>query len=472
MKRTTLFSAALAAIFLAGCATPTKAPIAADANLQTEIDLVEAKIQQAAAKQYDRLAPKNFEKAKSYRGAAKEKMEKGKSTEDVRSDIAIAKHAIQQVESIGASQGPVIQSVLAARQHAIDAQAPSLQTKKFKAAESELEDMSESMEKGSYKTDSGDIAKIQSLYSAAEVESRKITELRETRNMIEKAEKEGAKKKTPATYETAKSEFSAAERAIEMSPRAPSGYASAVATSNKSARKLSQVLELAVKNNTTEQAALSLWTQNEQIQAANAALEKSTADAAEERARLESAAATEREGLQAEITRTESELENTSAAVAVLQSKNRQYANEEELKMKIEELRKTFNPEEAEVVKNGNNLVVRLKKMQFNTGRSEVKPESYSTLKKVEDLIAAVPAKQITVEGHTDSTGSNQLNQSLSEQRAESVKKYLESQDLPDNVPVSATGYGSDRPLTSNKTKQGRASNRRVDIVIETPVVL
>jgi len=87
-------------------------------------------------------------------------------------------------------------------------------------------------------------------------------------------------------------------------------------------------------------------------------------------------------------------------------------------------------------------------------------------------LIAAVPASQITVEGHTDSVGTNEINKDLSVKRAESVKKYLVSQGLPENLTVGTAGYGSEKPLTTNKTKIGRATNRRVDIVIETLTVL
>jgi OmpA-OmpF porin, OOP family len=309
--------------------------------------------------------------------------------------------------------------------------------------------------------DADDLIELQNLYVTSEVESRKDSELQVARQMLEKAEDDGAEKKVPLTFETAKAQIIGAERAIELSPHNASGYSGAVAEANQSARKLSQVLELAEKSDATEQAALTMWQQNEQIQAANAAAEKNRADAAAERARLED-----------EIAKGQSELENKEAAVAVLQSENQEYASAEELKQKIEELRKNFTPDEAEVLKQGNKLVVRLKRMEFTAGRSEIKPESFATLEKVEDLIEAVPVERITVEGHTDTSGPNMQNQRLSYQRAANVKKYLESQDLPEDVAVKATGFGSDRPLTSNKTKKGRAANRRVDIVIETPVVL
>lgn len=483
MKLSSLFAVALAVALISGCATPGKAPMDPNANLKTEIDLIEAQLQAASHKQYDQLSPKNFERAKAYRGSAMKKMEEGKSPEDVRSDIAVAKHAIQQVENIGNTKGEVLASVLTARQYAVDAQAPNLAAKKFSSAEDDLEDMSEDLEKGKFEVDANDISELQNKYLESEISARKITELKAARDMLEKADHNRAERETPVTFETAKSQIMTAERAIEISPHSSAGYAPAVADANEAALKLTQVLELAKNNNASEQAALTLWEQNEQIQASNAALIKANAAAAEERARLEKAADEERMRLEAsaeadrtrllgELESSQAELASGQATVAALQSKNKQYASEEELKMRIEELRKSFSPDEAEVLKDGKKLVVRLKKIQFNTGRADVKPESFNTLEKVEDLIAAVPTSQVTVEGHTDSTGSNRTNKNLSEKRAENVRKYLESQDELADVPVNSLGFGADRPLTTNKTQKGRATNRRVDIVIETPVVL
>lgn len=483
MKQISLLAALLTAAVITSCASHERAPIDANANLKTEIDLIEAKLQAASYKQYDHLAPKNFETAKKYRSSAKQKLDEGKPSEKVREDIAVAKHAIQKVESIGAAQGPGVKSILAARQNAINTQAPKFQEKRFNSAESDLEDMAEDMENEKFKVDAEDITELQNKYITAMIESRKIIMLKNARETIEHAENDGAKSKTPQTLEAAKAAVTSAERAIEISPNASSGYTPAVNQANLAALKLKQVLELAKENNASEQAALGLWTRNEQLQAASAALVKANADAAAERTRMEEAsaselatmeasAAAEKLRLESELARNASKLETQGATVAALRSQNKQYANEEELKMKIEELRKTFSPDEAEVLKQGNNVVVRLKKMQFSVNRTELKPDSYATLKKVEDLIAAVPAKQITVEGHTDSSGGAKMNQALSEKRAESVKKYLESQKAAEDISINATGYGSNRPLTSNKTKAGRATNRRVDIVIETPVVL
>lgn len=73
--------------------------------------------------------------------------------------------------------------------------------------------------------------------------------------------------------------------------------------------------------------------------------------------------------------------------------------------------------------------------------------------------------KKIVVEGYTDDTGSDAVNQPLSEARASEVRSYLISRGVPDSN-IVAKGFGPTRPIASNKTVEGRATNRRVEIVV------
>jgi OOP family OmpA-OmpF porin len=80
-----------------------------------------------------------------------------------------------------------------------------------------------------------------------------------------------------------------------------------------------------------------------------------------------------------------------------------------------------------------------------------------------EDIKANKDVKNIKVEGHTDNTGSKSYNQLLSEKRSDAVKKYLVSKGI-DASKIQAIGFGFEQPVASNKTKDGRAENRRVDV--------
>lgn len=101
----------------------------------------------------------------------------------------------------------------------------------------------------------------------------------------------------------------------------------------------------------------------------------------------------------------------------------------------------------------------------FDTGRADVKPQFRSTLEQIATSIRQYPGTVVRVEGHTDSTGSAALNQSLSENRAKSVASYLIERGIgPERI--QAFGYGYSRPIADNATAAGRAQNRRVEVLI------
>jgi outer membrane protein OmpA-like peptidoglycan-associated protein len=102
----------------------------------------------------------------------------------------------------------------------------------------------------------------------------------------------------------------------------------------------------------------------------------------------------------------------------------------------------------------------------FATGKSELLPIAQDKLSDVAKALKDQGYKSLLVEGHTDSQGSADKNQLLSQQRASSVRSYLVSQGIPSDK-IRAEGLGSSRPVADNSTAEGRANNRRVEIVVE-----
>ncbi|WP_103865775.1 OmpA family protein [Aquimarina sp. I32.4] len=103
------------------------------------------------------------------------------------------------------------------------------------------------------------------------------------------------------------------------------------------------------------------------------------------------------------------------------------------------------------------------KTILFDSGKSTIKAQSNKVLGDIIGILKEYPNAKFTVEGHTDSVGSAKLNQRLSDSRANAVKNYLTENGI-DQFRLSAVGYGEDRPIVSNKTRKGRAENRRVEI--------
>lgn len=103
----------------------------------------------------------------------------------------------------------------------------------------------------------------------------------------------------------------------------------------------------------------------------------------------------------------------------------------------------------------------------FASGQSQVLPGAQSSLNQIAEVIAADPSKKIAVEGHTDSRGAPESNLALSQARAQAVAQYLIAHGVQ-ATRVSANGLGASRPIADNESAEGRASNRRVEIVIQT----
>lgn len=123
------------------------------------------------------------------------------------------------------------------------------------------------------------------------------------------------------------------------------------------------------------------------------------------------------------------------------------------------------NVPEAEVVRDGDKVYVALSSgILFDVGKDQLKPQAKEALAKAAQTLKSSETT-IVVEGHTDSTGSDAVNQPLSERRANRVKEYLISQGVP-AAKLTAVGYGSSRPAVPNDTEANRTLNRRVQLVL------
>ncbi len=115
-------------------------------------------------------------------------------------------------------------------------------------------------------------------------------------------------------------------------------------------------------------------------------------------------------------------------------------------------------------------LIVNMSDVLFDTNQATLKPGAREKLARVSGILLAYPTLHLTVEGHTDSTGSDAYNMELSRRRAESVRDYLVSNGIA-AAGIEAHGYGKDRPVASNDTAAGRQQNRRVELVVNGEVI-
>jgi outer membrane protein OmpA-like peptidoglycan-associated protein len=115
-------------------------------------------------------------------------------------------------------------------------------------------------------------------------------------------------------------------------------------------------------------------------------------------------------------------------------------------------------------------LIVSMSDVLFDTGKYSLKPGAREKLAKVAGILIAYPTLNIAVGGYTDNVGGDDMNQTLSENRADSVRDYLVQQGVGTNS-VSAKGFGNTLPVASNDNSAGRQENRRVELVVSGDVI-
>ncbi|KAA3617509.1 MAG: OmpA family protein [Calditrichaeota bacterium] len=160
--------------------------------------------------------------------------------------------------------------------------------------------------------------------------------------------------------------------------------------------------------------------------------------------------------LQEELNSVKEREENYSAELEKKKDKER----------RIDKVKSLFSSNEAKVIYEGDNLIIRLFGINFPSGKAIIQPEYFSLLTKVQQALREFQDSHYLIEGHTDALGNNNRNKILSEKRALSVREYLiANMDLSDSQ-ITHIGFGESKPVASNETRQGRELNRRIDVVI------
>jgi OmpA-OmpF porin, OOP family len=102
--------------------------------------------------------------------------------------------------------------------------------------------------------------------------------------------------------------------------------------------------------------------------------------------------------------------------------------------------------------------------INFDTNRAELKPDGQATVKEIVALLKAAPELKVAIEGHTDNVGAAAANKTLSENRAKAVMAAVAAAGI-NSARLSAAGFGAERPIADNRSEEGRAKNRRVELV-------
>ncbi len=489
---------------ITACA-PSPTPVRTDAAVLTESRSADAvnrlgnALADARAARLNVLAPENFRKAENAFRDARNGLENGDRADRIDRKVLASRAYLKKAEASAEIARTVLADALEAREMARSAGATAFE-KAYRRVEDDFLDLTRAIERDNLPAAERGREAVIADYRQLEIRAIEEATIGDVRSLIAGAAAAGAEDRCPRTYREATEQLAATEAFISANPHATEKMQAMAAEARFQANRLVAITDASNRLETMDPEAIALLMESHLHAIAShlGAQDLRNHDAQTQLANILGAVdalKNDRDFLSQKTQRLLTELDalkrdyqaridalNVRVAALEGQSLEDQMAKERMARermaaeqrlaaeMKFNQLyaavQQYFESDEAEVYKQENQLVIRLKAMRFPVGKSVILPDNYALLSKVQKAIRTFDDPRVIVEGHTDATGSVEGNMLLSQQRADAVREYLiANQTLPPDS-ISAVGYGSDRPLASNATAAGRAINRRIDIVI------
>jgi outer membrane protein OmpA-like peptidoglycan-associated protein len=430
------------------------------------------------------LAPRSYSRGLQEYNDAEVALERGRNIETVRSNAADATSNFRTAVTAAELAKTALAQVMKSRQDAANARAPELSPDIWTQAQRKFSDAIRLLERGDLKGAKRYDIEATSLYRDAELVAIKAQYLSDTRRLLADADRARVDRYAPITLGKAKQLLNNAERELNENrydTDLPRNLARQANYEAKHAIYLSEVVRKVRDRDLTPEQLVLEWEKSLRDVAGAADvvpdmedgptrltaelvayiddMRKSNQSLGQEKAENEIRLAEMEEEVSALDERLGGATEERAALIQRLEAQAR-------VKEQFEQVEKMFAPGEARVFREGNNIILRLDGLTFDSGASQIKPQSFELLAKVEKAIDIFPRSELIIEGHTDSFGGDDSNQILSQERAESVQQYMINAMRIPTYRLIATGYGETRPIASNETESGRERNRRIDIVI------
>jgi outer membrane protein OmpA-like peptidoglycan-associated protein len=431
------------------------------------------------------LAPKSWGQAMEHYTDAERKLTAGENLEEIRKDLDRAAGYFRDAIKATDLAKVTMEKYLKARDDAAKVDAAHNASELWQKGEAKFAEAGRKLEEGKINDARKKGAEAEALFRDAELSAIKTSFFAETRNLLARAKDEKVDKYAPLTLARSQSLLDEAERALNENrydtdrPRTLAmeakyeaqhalHLAKLVKMTNDEVMTREELLLEAEKPLTRVAGSLDVLAAFDEgfttptetiiaaIEAQEAELDRLASELNDRDARIA--------GLTEQVAQLETKLGGASEAEKALQA---QVEAQELARQRFEQVEQEFTREEARVLRESGAVVIRLVGMNFASGQAVIRPDHFPLLTKVKDAIAIYPDALISIEGHTDAYGTDEANLKLSQLRADAVAQYLlaNSNLSPNNV--RATGFGETHPIANNETKEGRAKNRRIDVVIK-----
>jgi outer membrane protein OmpA-like peptidoglycan-associated protein len=501
MKPGTILHVAILMCFLWACAQSSieMKPELSSSNPLEEVNQLGTDVAAARNTQINVLSPGWFEKAENSYFEAKSGLESGMESGKVLQLITTSKAQLHKASETAKLSRSTLADAIESRRMARKAGATEM-GKDYIQAEKKFLDLTRTVEKNDLRQAKSSQPKVSEMFRDLEVRAIKDKTIGEARRLIEKAHGDGTRKIAPQTYAQARKKLEQTDAFISANPHDKEVMPKLAAETLFQAKRLHVISKQSIKFKEMHPEAITLWMENALYKIGKQSSAPDMRNQAydiqvDNILGLVKAMESDRQFLAQRLKSQQTDIEDLTKAyqaqtdalnkrIALLEGKTkeekaqrerlaaerlaaeRRLEEEKRFQKSVAEVQDLFTAKEAEVYKKGGQMVIRLKGMHFPVGQGIIMPRNYPLLTKVQRAIRTFKDPDVVIEGHTDSTGSDEVNEYLSQQRAEAVRQYLVANQTIATNRIMAVGYGSLRPVASNATTTGRAQNRRIDVLI------
>jgi len=420
------------------------------------------------------LAPESYEVAADNYRSAEADLARGRSLDGIRSQLAEATEYFNRATKATELARVTFGDSIAAREDAETAEASKYASDDWREAEVAFADAARRLEDGNINRARRASDEARELYRAAELVAIESNYLSGARRLIADAKRDRVDRYAPKTLARAENLLAEAETRLRTDRYDTDLPRSLAREANYEARHSMYLAERVRAMDDRDITGEELLLEAEEpvtrisgriglVAELDAGFEAPTAAIIEAIDAYEN----DRELLSQNTERVAFLEDEMSRLEARLGDESEQRKLQEQIQQRFEQLAAVFTRDEAVVLRRGNDVIVRMS-LNFDSGSAVIQPAYFPLLRKIQTAIDVFPDSEVEIQGHTDSFGADATNLVLSEQRAGAVQQYLmANMDDLGSTRITAVGFGETVPLANNETPEGRARNRRIDLLIK-----
>lgn len=470
-----------------GCACILVMSTVAFAQGSAQLATLRAAIDKARQEQVDALAPTSFRAAVEALDSAARDAERGRNAERIQAQLNAGMAAIQKATSAAAAARETLRTAIATRQDALNANSPKLAAEQWSKADERFREATAALERNNVQDAQRRAAEADVLLRDVELVAIRNGVLNEARSLIAQADAARVERFAPRTLSTAKRHLAQAEQEINRNRYEPANAANLAAQASYEARHsmylarlIEQTLDRKGEEAGLEELILSWEEPLRQVATAmevQPRFDTGVQSVMQQMLTRSQEQSRELQGLKRELEDRNEQLSALNDEMQKLETRlggvsqerlalQRRVDAQERTRANVARIESSFSSNEARVFRQGEDVVISLLGIRFASGRSNIDAANAALMNKVRDALALFPDSSLVIEGHTDANGSDSANLILSQDRADAVRQYLVTNFGVNQEKISSIGYGEARPVATNETNEGRARNRRIDLII------